>query len=819
NTKEWPFILTSLSKIFEESGSEVPGDVFEKIMRTLAVIRERDDLFCREEIDQVFSTAIRHIGLVDVLTHVPLDIDPDLPVLPLNFRRAWLLPLAQNMKNAPLSLFIKYFLPLAIKLHRRLATLEPLRRKLYSSIERKIWELLPRFLRSPSDFEESLPTLAPVIGSALMERPDLRITLLASIRSAISFAEEEPDLSVERKQMLGQYSKNYLPILFNIYSADDQSNKNGYDDKAVKLSTLETIRRYVHVTPSGLLQDYADSAINKLTDDQLDAAKKGRISDIICVLIPGLNAMLFKKILQTINPWFVDTKWQKKAYRILSEMYKRINDESLREFFSSHQEFLIGMLQYDIKKVVSSARIFRIGIYRSVLPSMSDYGALSSFCMTIVNDIILSLDSALGMRTRSQATKCLQEMCICLIQVGSPVDVGPSDALESILNKILEFTTAPETSSEKIPLSLIKPGLIALNIFAQKQVKLLNGCLLSKLVDGCCTAITDPRPEVRALVLRLLRILCQKLPEYALQQYKELIINTTFSQSTENNTLKVRKANRILAEILVEKFSKENLERFVTDANWLKVIKNADKKLNKRRKRTTSLDENQMEDEETVSRVTTATSRISKTKTDALFDILDSDDEDEGLLKKSKGAKSILLKEGDEDDLVEMLDRNSVIHNIAMSVVSSKINKKDMPKKKDQDIFKFTKDGRLIISDVDDVKAKKKLKKSILDDSDEEEEQAKLNVKNKAKSRIDDDGSDFETKTLSKYMPGGKGIHRELSQKTSDHRKKDERFEPYAYIPLRKKANQKGALRSILKKQKRNIPAGQKRSNAKMSKK
>jgi hypothetical protein len=36
-----------------------------------------------------------------------------------------------------------------------------------------------------------------------------------------------------------------------------------------------------------------------------------------------------------------------------------------------------------------------------------------------------------------------------------------------------------------------------------------------------------------------------------------------------------------------------------------------------------------MEDEETVSRITTATSRISKTKTDALFDILDSDDEDE----------------------------------------------------------------------------------------------------------------------------------------------------------------------------------------------
>ena len=53
NTKEWPFILTSLSKIFEESGSEVPGDIFEKIMHTLAVIRERDDLFCREEIDQV----------------------------------------------------------------------------------------------------------------------------------------------------------------------------------------------------------------------------------------------------------------------------------------------------------------------------------------------------------------------------------------------------------------------------------------------------------------------------------------------------------------------------------------------------------------------------------------------------------------------------------------------------------------------------------------------------------------------------------------------------------------------------------------------
>lgn len=68
----------------------------------------------------------------------------------------------------------------------------------------------------------------------------------------------------------------------------------------------------------------------------------------------------------------------------------------------------------------------------------------------------------------------------------------------------------------------------------------------------------------------------------------------------------------------------------------------------------------------------------------------------------------------------------------------------------------------------------------------------------------------------STYKPGGRGIHRQTAHseamsyvsnatttngkaKKSDHKKKGDKFEPYAYIPLRNKGRSNG-LKSILKK-------------------
>jgi ribosomal RNA-processing protein 12 len=135
---------------------------------------------------QVFASAIGSVGIFHVLSVVNLGIDPDAPVLPTDFRRSWLLPvLKRSIRNAPLSLFMRYFLGISVKLHARIASLQPLPAKLYGTVESQLWGLLPSFLSTPTDFQEAFTTLAPILGAALNERPDLRLTVLASIRAAL----------------------------------------------------------------------------------------------------------------------------------------------------------------------------------------------------------------------------------------------------------------------------------------------------------------------------------------------------------------------------------------------------------------------------------------------------------------------------------------------------------------------------------------------------------------------------------------------------------------------------------------------------------
>lgn len=62
--------------------------------------------------------------------------------------------------------------------------------------------------------------------------------------------------------------------------------------------------------------------------------------------------------------------------------------------------------------------------------------------------------------------------------------------------------------------------MVALNVIAQKYVRKLNASLLNRLMAYACSCIGDGRPAVRVLVIRLMRVLTQKLPDYALQQYK-----------------------------------------------------------------------------------------------------------------------------------------------------------------------------------------------------------------------------------------------------------------------------------------------------------
>lgn len=66
------------------------------------------------------------------------------------------------------------------QLHKRLPSLDATTGRLYTTVQQQLWDLLPAFLESPSDFSASYPTLAPILGAAIQERKDLRMVRMNS---------------------------------------------------------------------------------------------------------------------------------------------------------------------------------------------------------------------------------------------------------------------------------------------------------------------------------------------------------------------------------------------------------------------------------------------------------------------------------------------------------------------------------------------------------------------------------------------------------------------------------------------------------------
>lgn len=74
------------------------------------------------------------------------------------------------------------------------------------------------------------------MGTAISERKELRLAVMASIRKLITSAKDndnKQDLSE-----IGRFDKNYLPILFNVYT----TKPIGSDEDGQRLAALDTIK-------------------------------------------------------------------------------------------------------------------------------------------------------------------------------------------------------------------------------------------------------------------------------------------------------------------------------------------------------------------------------------------------------------------------------------------------------------------------------------------------------------------------------------------------------------------------------------------------
>lgn len=78
--------------------------------------------------------------------------------------------------------------------------------------------------------------IAKILGTAIGEYKDLRLDTMTALRKLITSSQEANN--EENVKEMARFAKNYLPILFNLYT----SKPNGTDEEGQRLAAYETIR-------------------------------------------------------------------------------------------------------------------------------------------------------------------------------------------------------------------------------------------------------------------------------------------------------------------------------------------------------------------------------------------------------------------------------------------------------------------------------------------------------------------------------------------------------------------------------------------------
>lgn len=193
---------------------------------------------------------------------------------------------------------------------------------------------------------------------AIADRKELRLAVMASIRKLISSAKENGN--AEDLQEIIRFDKNYLPILFNVYT----TRPIGTDEEGQRLAALDTIKVYLSVARPELTKQLFKSALERLdsSGEPDELFVKESILDLIRALVPYQDAesisTLYKQCIKSL-PEIKNSKEQKKAYRLLEEICGS-ETEGCKDFLKQNRKYVQKLLMKTLESAVVSSKGARL---------------------------------------------------------------------------------------------------------------------------------------------------------------------------------------------------------------------------------------------------------------------------------------------------------------------------------------------------------------------------------------------------------------------------------------------------------------------------
>uniref|UniRef100_A0A673H581 Uncharacterized protein n=1 Tax=Sinocyclocheilus rhinocerous TaxID=307959 RepID=A0A673H581_9TELE len=751
----WPFVLQILGCFYRAAGKQA-HPIMIKSLQSLSDLRATPQFPFSGELDLAVGSAVESMDPEVVLKAVPLLItgtDDDL-----EFPQSWLIPvLRDNVKNTQLAYFTSYFLPLANKLKQTADELEQsgqkLMAKVYQTLQMQIWTMLPGFCTKPTDLLASFKGIARSLGMALNDRPDLRLCICQALRTLINKSCE----TEEEKAELQRFSKNFLPILFNVYS---QQPKPG-EMASARMAVLDTIRVYLSITEQAMVCTFLQKASERLNSADNSEFTRLAVIDLIVAMAPFADEASMTQTFSLIKP-FVESKdssIQKKAYRVLEEICGG-ESASCKAFVLQNLEQLKTMLMDSLTTAASSSKRPRLKCLIHIVKQLNEEHR--DFITALLPEVILcTKEMSIGARKNAYSL---------LVEIGNAF-VRFCGNLKDAINEYLGHVFIGLTSS----VTMITCTVLALTrlVFHYKDSIAVSS--LELLLQNVCLLLSSRTRDVVKASLGFLKVLLFSMDVKVLASH---IMEGISNMNDMRRHFRVKLKN--LYTKLIRKFGFE-LVKSMLPADQHKILVNIRKTeaRNKRRK------------------------LVIKTEEDG------SDTEDEKPKVKEERYNA-WLKEGVSDEPLNFLDPKA-----AQRVLATNPNLKKAIKTEHG--FRMTSDGRLIIKEEDDdYKAKdaemddvleeagvKTVGRKMHDDLDDDMD-VEPTMKYKAGGigihRPLDRRPEFGTE----YKSKGKGDV-----------KKAGKCDPYAYVPLkkaqlnrRKKAKLQGQFKGMVRGAKKGARSG-----------
>uniref|UniRef100_A0A8C4E4V3 Ribosomal RNA processing 12 homolog n=1 Tax=Dicentrarchus labrax TaxID=13489 RepID=A0A8C4E4V3_DICLA len=737
----WPFVLQILGCFYRVAGKQA-HPIMTKSLQSLADLRSTPQFPYSGELDLAVGGAVESMGPEVVLGAVPLNItgyEDDL-----EFPRSWLVPVIRDhVKNTHLGFFVSYFLPLATTLKQRAEELEQtgqkLEAKVYQTLQLQIWTMLPGFCTCPVDLLTSFKGVARVLGMAINERPDLRLTVCQALRTVIT----KSCSTAEEKAEVGRFAKNFLPIFFNVYSQQPPAGESG----TYRMAILDTIKVYLTVTETEMICTFLQKATDRLSSSDTTEFTRLSMMDLVVAMAPSVDAATMTKTFELIRP-YLETKepgMQKKAYRVLEEMCGEEREEC-RSFVVANLETLKVVLLETLKNASSPAKRPRLKCLIHIVKRLNEEH--KDFITALLPEVIICTKEV-SVGARKNAYNLLVEIGNAFIRFCG----NTKDAMDQYLMLVYAGLTGSVT--------MITCTVLALTRIMFEYKDAIDADTREQLLHNICLLLSSRTREIVKAALSFIKVIL------FIMDPKMLASHATM-EGVGSIKDDVRRHFRTKLKNIFTKFIRKfgfELVKSMLPAEHHKVLTNirkAEARTKRRKQASEQKDDSESEEE------------APKVKSKSIEEILaesDSDlSEDEGKAgnaqkKAGKPQKGrAWLKEGEEDDPLNFLDPK-----VSQRVLATNPSLKKSAKVEHG--FKVTSDGRLIIRE------------------DEEEDGKDGNF---------DEDMDIEPHTSPPPLSaGGSGIHRPLggredtgsdykSKKGKGDVKKKGKHDPYAYIPLKK---------------------------------